>query len=234
MSHTILFDFDGTVAVGDGPVRAFATKVSQQLIEHEQEGFVREIFAALDEAERNGFTAEQRDGYGLVNLAAQAAQISAEALNESYHASRELLGSEHATITAPEGLREFLSALPEHTRAVLVTNAPNTRITEALEAMGLSGLFDEVICSAKKPFGLTEIARPFAERGTIAGVGDIWVNDLEPLIPFDAFTALIGAPGDHEPPHAVGNNLTDLLPALTEWVHSRPTPTHIPTSSLKH
>lgn len=217
MTDTIIFDFDGTISVGDGPIRAFAHALAPRLTDAAAERFLAATLADLELAALTGFSDADRDGYGLVRRHAAIAEADASALEAAFHESREQLASSAAPVSAPEGLREFLDALPEGVRAVLVTNAPDTRLAEAIAVLGLEGCFTEVHSSAGKPEQFAELVSPWIAAGRVLSVGDIWGNDLEPVQRLGGDTALIGAATPDTHPSYAAGTLTELLPELTEW-----------------
>ncbi|AMB59689.1 HAD family hydrolase [Microterricola viridarii] len=220
----IVFDFDGTVALGHGPVRAFAREVARRLPLDAAERMLAEFDGALaaDEAGARESTADAPlDGYDLVQRTAAAAGADESVLAEAYTASRWLLGTAEAPVAAPRGLAEFLAAAASAHR-VLVTNAPAIRVRETLEAIGLGDSFDRIITSAGKPDGFARILDELAPEGTaMLSIGDIWHNDLAPARERGHRTALVGR---HTPPAAApdfrAELLEELFPALTSWLDS--------------
>src|SRR6218665_1326599 len=126
----LLFDFDGTIALGHGPVLAYAELIADAL--GAPDGFVDGIRAAIDGDSR------ALDGYDAVRVAAEQEGADAALLSTAYLASRELLATPDAPIAAPAGLADFLREADA--QRILVTNPPDIRIDEALEALGLGGL----------------------------------------------------------------------------------------------
>ncbi|WP_413452907.1 HAD family hydrolase [Georgenia phoenicis] len=187
MGRTVIFDFDGTISLGDGPLDAYARCVARLA---GSEALLGEVAAAraLD-AERPG---TYRDGYHAVAAAAHAVGIDDATLSAGYLRSRELLGTDAAPVTAPRGLGAFLRRLAQDARLVLVTNAPAIRIPEALEALGADGAFDDVVCAAGKPAGLAAVIEQALAIGPVLSVGDIDEFDLAPARLLGADTALVG------------------------------------------
>lgn len=214
MNHrtTIIFDFDGTIALGDGPVIAYAQQVAAGL--SDPEGFLGGIRTALAAGDEGAL-----DGYDAVRRAAEAQSADAEHLSRAYLASRAQLGTSDALITAPEGLAEFLADVAGEAERVLVTNAPDIRLEEALAALGLGGLFDRVVTSAGKPAGLDAVLDALPADARVLSIGDIWFNDLAPVHRRGQATALVG---DFADPNAAPTfraaTLTALLPQLREWL----------------
>lgn len=206
----LIFDFDGTIALGDGPVRAYARAVASEL--GEPAGFDQ----ALDRAIADGGSL---DGYDAVRRAAETFGASPEMLGRAYAAGRVLLAGPDAPIEAPAGLAALLAEVDAE--RVLVTNAPGVRIPEALEALGLTGLFDRIVTAAGKPDGLAAILDEYGVDARLISIGDIWHNDLAPADARGHATALVGgdAPAGVRPTlHAA--DTAALIPALRAWISS--------------
>lgn len=205
----LLFDFDGTVALGDGPVIAYAREVSRAL--GGPEGFLSDVLATLA-ARTQGL-----DGYDAVRVAAERAGADASLLSAAYLTSRRQLATPHAAIEAPDGLADFLANADAE--RILVTNAPSIRLNEALVSLGLHALFDRVISNAGKPAGLEEVLDSFPADAPVLSIGDIWRNDLEPAQRRGHATALVGGfVDDGAHPLFRAETLTALLPRLSEWL----------------
>lgn len=221
MNHqtAVVFDFDGTIALGDGPVRAYARHVESLAgISGIEDALIVGVDGVLD-------------GYDAVRVLAEAQGVSAAVLSQAYLASRGELGTEGAPISAPEGLRSFIDeARAAGALVVLVTNAPDIRIAEALSALGLDDAFDRVVTGAGKPAGFGVIFDELASEGftKVLSIGDIWHNDLAPAQARGFATALVG---DNTDPSASplfrGESLTDILPDLRGWALN-------PASSFPH
>ncbi|GAA1588882.1 HAD family hydrolase [Leucobacter aridicollis] len=208
----MIFDFDGTVSLGDGPVLAYAQAVADGSGSDEFLPAVREHMALADGA--------YIDGYDLVRGVALEWGIAASALAQAYLASRELLATPAAPVAAPAGLAEFLERAPAE--RILLTNAPEIRIEAALDALGLRGAFDAVITSAGKPAGISDLLDRLGPERRVLSVGDVWQNDLAPVHARGHATALVGshAQPDARPDYA-GPTVTELLPALRAWLDGR-------------
>jgi FMN phosphatase YigB (HAD superfamily) len=214
---TIIFDFDGTIALGDGPVLAYAQQVATEL--GDPIGFLDGIRAALSGDEGS------LDGYDAVRRVAEAAGADAAQLSRAYLASRAQLATADAPINAPEGLADFLADADAD--RILVTNAPDIRLAEALTALGLEGLFDRIVSGAGKPAGLDAVLDELPAVSRVLSVGDIWHNDLAPAHRRGHTTALVGDFDDQAAaPTFRAPTLTALLPALQEWLGSANDSTH--------
>ncbi|MDQ0642488.1 HAD family hydrolase [Microbacterium murale] len=207
---TIIFDFDGTIALGDGPVLAYAQQAAAEIGAPESfvEGIRQTLAAGGDDA---------LDGYDAVRRAADVAGADAGHLSRAYLASRGQLGTADAPITAPEGLAQFLAEADAH--RILVTNAPDVRLNEALASLGLDGLFDRIVTSARKPAGIDRILDELPAGSRVLSIGDIWHNDLAPVHRRGHATALVGDFFDPDAdPTFRAATLTTLLPQLREWL----------------
>ncbi|WP_152649829.1 HAD family hydrolase [Demequina oxidasica] len=228
MTHTIVFDFDGTLALGLGPLKAYARCVAELVETSRRESVEAELDAAILEFERS--TDRYRDAYDAVRQASLALGIEDETLSRGYMASREVLATEAAPVKAPAGLREFLESLPCYVTVTMVTNAPDIRITEALIALGVEDLIGARVCSARKPAGIEAVVRDALQHGPVLSVGDIYEFDLAPALELGADAALVGDTSGRYSDRVTmaGATLTDLYPAISAWATSSTALTHVP------
>nr|WP_201471293.1 haloacid dehalogenase-like hydrolase [Microbacterium hydrocarbonoxydans] len=224
MNSILLFDFDGTIALGDGPVLAYAAQVAAAL--GDRDGFVDGIRETLSAADGGAL-----DGYDAVRRAATARGADSRLLSAAYLASRAELATAAAPISAPAGLADFLAAAAASAERVLVTNAPAIRIDEALEALGLTGLFDRIVTSARKPAGLVAFLAALPDDARVLSIGDIWHNDLAPAHARGHATALIGGfPDGEATPTYRAADFATLIPQLDAWLRHEPAPVPALTS----
>ncbi|WP_229731218.1 HAD family hydrolase [Microbacterium faecale] len=217
MTSTIVFDFDGTVAVGAGPVVAYAREVAR----HADEAFLARVEAtirAFDAGETDRF----RDGYDIVGTLAEESGIDPEARQRAYLASRGLLGTPDAAAELAPGLAEILADLPRETRVVLATNAPAAGVEPALTAWGVRDRFDELIYDTGKPAGLAPIIERALADGPVLAIGDIVENDLSPATAVGADTALVGATAATSTAEVTmrAETLADLADQIVAWARA--------------
>ncbi len=206
----LIFDFDGTVAVGDGPLLAYARAVAVHTASADD--FVAAVVAHLAAPADDVI-----DGYDAVRRLALDAGVDDDALASAYTASRTRLAGPDAPVSTPTGLAAFLAEVDAE--RLLVTNAPATRLDEALTAMGLAGLFDRVVTDAAKPAGLEALLDRIEPGAAVLTVGDVWRNDLAPAHSRGFDTALVGGYADPAAaPTFRADTLDELLPALAAWV----------------
>jgi len=216
VTSTIIFDFDGTVIVGNGPVLAYAREMAR---------FAPEGFLARAEVEIASFEAgdagRYRDGYDVVGVLGAEAGVPAEERQLAYLSSRELLGSVGPADPAP-GLADILRRIPETTRVILATNAPEAGVEGALASWGILDHFDELIYDTGKPAGLGPIIARALATGPVLSVGDIVVNDLAPATELGADTALVGATAETSPASVTmrATTLAELADQIVAWAHA--------------
>jgi FMN phosphatase YigB (HAD superfamily) len=216
---TVVFDFDGTLALGSGPLEAYIRTLADLT---GSDAATRACREALEQFEAG--TSPHRDAYDAVRTAALAHGITDAHLSRAYLASREQLGTESGAVSSPAGLVEFLTGLSEHAALVLATNAPNIGVDRALSCLGIAALIDERHHDVGKPAGLAPIIAEHLRHGPVLSVGDIWEFDLAPAAQLGADTALVGVRDVHAArPTFRGVTLTDLYDDISAWT-LRPLP----------
>lgn len=223
MTPTIVFDFDGTLALGDGPIVAFARAIGDRTGDA---GFAARAEAALERFAVGD--SDHRDGYDTVTRLALADGVSRDVLDGAYGASRALLGSDAAPVEPPDGLAGFVQRIEGRARLVLATNAPGDSVAAVLEAWGIAAAFDATHFSIGKPDGLVPVLRDALARGPVLAVGDIVEFDLAPAAALGADTALVGATAGRAGTAGTagtaitmqGASLADLYDAIDAWIAS--------------
>ncbi|WP_208858760.1 HAD family hydrolase [Cryobacterium zongtaii] len=228
--RVLVFDFDGTVSLGHGPIRSYARFIAGGLPTAHAVDFLGRFEDSISGTPWATTCPDGQpiDGYDLVRLLAAHYDVSASARSAAYLASRHQLATNAAPVTAPAGLADFLAEARPAAYLVLATNAPAIRIDEALAALGLTGAFDVVHTDVGKPAGFDPLLDSLLTRlpvgansTNLASIGDVWENDLAPAYRRGATTALVGA---HRPSPATptyrAEHLHELYPALRGWLDS--------------
>ena len=219
----LLFDFDGTLYVGDLPVHAYARRVAERLDGAAGVGVVAGMRRFLEDRSVPGdpgtdLTAAQ-DGYQAVELLAVAAGADADMLSAAYRQSRHDLAASAFAVDAPDGLVDLLTGLHGQVRSVVVSNADPAGMAEVLAGTGLAPLLDEVILDAGKPDCWPPLIERYADlvggADRLLAVGDRWSGDLAPIAAAGGWTGLIDRFGRGDgSPDARAADLTALLPAI--------------------
>ena len=239
--RVIIFDFDGTITVGDGPVLAYAAQVATRLAPGLADSFRAAVAAGLHgetstTSTSTVLTADAVDDYDLVRQVALLHGADTALLSAAYLSSRELLATEKAPIAAPalepargtrapDDLASWLRRLSTRAYLVLATNAPSTGLDRALAVLGVTDAFDEVRTSVGKPDGMHALVDEMLARGPVLSVGDVWHNDLEPVWARGAATALLtrAGAGDARATYRA-DTLGGLAPSITAWASAAPDP----------
>jgi FMN phosphatase YigB (HAD superfamily) len=205
VERTIIFDFDGTVCLGDGPALEYARGVADAHpsladLEHR----VARHLAGDALAEFVGAV----DGYQAVQSAA-------------FRAARRRLAEEGLGVHAPAGFGAFARDLRERgVRMLLVTNAPGEGLDSILALLGIAACFDRIVADAGKPEGMHAVLDGIAgEVSTVLSIGDIWVNDLSVPHRRGAATALIDGHGNQPgTPDVRVRAMPDLYMWVQRWI----------------
>lgn len=226
MAPSIVFDFDGTLAIGHGPVRAYAACVADGAAV--APGFIDRVDGEL--ARYDAGESTYRDGYDIVGSLAEAAGVTLDARAEAYERSRTRLGSELAVVDTIDGLDAALETLGRSARLVLATNAPETGVAAVLDAWGVRDRFDELHYTVGKPVGLERLIERLITEGPVLAIGDIFEFDLAPAAALGADTALVGATAENSTASVTmrGRSLADLVPDLHAWAASVASSTSAP------
>jgi FMN phosphatase YigB (HAD superfamily) len=217
----LLLDFDGTVCLGDDPVLAYAEATVRGLPATEATRILDTVRAYLN-AELGPRWA---DGY-LAVKELTTGLVTEDTRSAAYAESRHRLEADELNVTTPDGLHGFLGGLEGVAERVLVTNAPLEGVSGVLDRLGLAPLLDRVLPSAHKPDGWEDLL-PRALNGRAAAeavsVGDVYRNDLAPLIPHGVATAFIDrftTPGLPIAPTWTASGFPELYADLDQWLRT--------------
>ncbi len=223
----LLFDFDGTLYVGDLPTLAYARHCADQLPPAAATDLIDGIRFFLEGksiADRRVDLGAAEDGRQAVEILAAAAGLTPDQVAAAYRRSRTDLAASAFVLDPPEGLAELLTELVG-VHIMIVTNAHRVGVAEVLAAIGLIAYIDEVVTDAGKPDSMPGIVRSTlaridsaAEPRRLMVVGDRWSADLADASRIGATTALIDRfrRGDGQPTvRATG--LAGLIPAIRDW-----------------
>lgn len=221
----LLFDFDGTVCLGDGPAYAYARRVAAALGPDDERAFLAAHDAFCKGRPTTASTFDALDPYNAVRRLAGEYGLGEDVRLPAYLEARAGMAAGEFELSAPEGFREFLWDLPGGVRTALVTNAPLDGLEAILARIKLDGLFDEVIGDAAKPAGLGPILDGLLggrEASSLLSIGDIPRNDLVPAAERGCATAYVDHFGRPWPrADAAGATLPELYPFIRRWADER-------------
>lgn len=217
----LLLDFDGTVCLGDDPVLAYAEATVSAL----PAGTADTVLTTLRSYLGGELGPRWADGYQAVkDLTLHL--VDEDTRSSAYALSRARLEADELSVHTPQGLHAFLAEAGEDAERVLVTNAPAEGVTGVVERLGLSRLIDAVVPSARKPAGWDHLLGDLlGDRAADAAVsvGDVYVNDIAPLIPHGIATAFIDRHGPTAVPATptwTAPGFPELYPTLQQWLRS--------------
>jgi len=191
----LILDFDGTLCLGDEPVRAYARAVA-----YEARFDPAVLLAPLDaflggEPATPGILEGTSDGYQAVAALGSQHALDSAALGRAYRASRLDVDAGRVPLHAAPGMADELERWAGW-RRVLVTNAPEEGTRALIGSLGYAHVVDTVIGDAGKPAGLERLLESGGALDVnpalpLASIGDIWRNDLAPVAQLGGLTALI-------------------------------------------
>ncbi len=230
-----MFDFDGTIYVGDLPVLAYARHSADQLGEAAATDLIDGIRFFLEGRSVRDADAGLRvdlgvaqDGFQAVEILADNMGLTDRQIGTAYRQARLDLGRTAFALDPPEGLIELLTELAG-VHVMVVTNADSAGVTEVLTAIGLAGHIDDVITDAGKPGSMPRIIADTLRRigavdapTRLMAIGDRWTEDLAEAHLAGACTALVDRFGRGDgTPTARAADLAGLLPAIQRWAGAR-------------
>ncbi|WP_300009104.1 HAD family hydrolase [Pseudonocardia sp.] len=219
--RVLLLDLDGTVCLGDGPARRYATEVGARLAAPHRDDLAADLAAFLAGEVRG----RAQDAYQLVQAHAARCGLAAAEVSGAYLASRDALLAGEVEVEAPCGLVALLAELRPAVHVVLLTNAPAFGLEVLLARLGLDDVVDETIGDAGKPGGMAAVLDELLGRFRIEGepwrllsVGDVWENDLAGPAERGCATAYVDRFGLRQgPAGAAAATVEGLYPAIRAW-----------------
>lgn len=215
---TVVFDFDGTVCLGNDPVRAYAEGVGRHLDQNEVDIMNDDLERFLEHPSE---LPQYSDGYDVVQSHATG-RLTSDQTQEAYMRSRRLLAEGVFDICPPERLGWLLRRMGElGFRRVLATNSPIIGLRETLERFQLLGDFDEIIPGVGKPNGWNALIDRFvADRRSgapgLLSIGDYWKNDIAPVVAAGQLTAFIHEPDPSMPATITSPTLSGMADNIVD------------------
>ena len=189
----LILDFDGTLCLGDGPVRAFAREVASAV--GAPEGELLHPLGRFLRGEPGTEFDGCADAYTAVAMWARGRGLGRDGMTAAFLRGRAELDAGRIDITTPEGVIDRLGSITGWHR-VLVTNSPLASTITLTTRLALQPVLDAIIGDAAKPGGLEALLAAGGELDArrwqrIVSIGDIWVNDLAPVHAVGGDTGLI-------------------------------------------
>lgn len=223
----LVLDMDGTIVLGDDPVRVYAAAAAEALAPHDGAASA-ELLQVVDGYLAGEPTVSAPDGYQAVARTALRLGLTSPELDAA--ADRVLDAPDALALTAPPDLAPLLADLRPDVHVVVASNGAPRWMEHALDRVGVADLVDERHGSLGKPAGLEQLVDDLLDRfdwrrqpHRMLGVGDVWANDLAPIAAVGGVTALVdrwGRAGGR--PSHVGAAFGDLVPAIRAWADGLP------------
>lgn len=220
---TLVLDFDGTVCLGDDPVRLYCEEVIRVLDQATGARITASLDGFLDGHPVAGLE-ESQDGYQAVQRLAAGVGVLPAQLDVAYRDSRRRFDAGEGQAWVPDGLLEELAAVRARgVDLILVTNAPMLGVRAFAERTGLAEHLTGVVPDAGKPTGMAPILQRLLEQvdhrsERLMSVGDVWANDIEPALGLGCAAAYIDrfrtAPDEAT---ATAPTIQGLYPVLRAW-----------------
>lgn len=125
------------------------------------------------------------DGWAVVSLIGKAlGLLDKERSDNIYHKTRDKMSTDG--VQGNWRLRDAIVQLNKKFTTVLLTNSYRETTEDFLHQLGMEGLFEKMVCSAHKPWGMVESLKAYCpeleiEPESFLSIGDNAFNDLLPL-----------------------------------------------------
>ena len=223
VAAVLVWDLDGTLYRSEEACRHYARGIAATLDRDRRSAYLE----ALDRYLAGEGGVEASDGWEAAVVLAGGPRAS-RAFPEAFARTREFMVTDACRLDVPEGLSAFLVGIAPVARRVLVSNTPTFGVLPLLARLELLDRFDEIVCDANKPSGLSvrlcALAEMYGlERDSVLSIGDHFVNDIEPALAVGCATAYLDpfrvGPRDRATLEAA--RFEDLLDAVSGWVDER-------------
>lgn len=125
------------------------------------------------------------DGWAVVSLIGKTlGLLDKERSDCIYRKTRDKMSADG--VKDNQRLRDAIEQLNEKFTTVLLTNSYRETTEDFLHQLGMEGLFEKMVCSAHKPWGMVESLKAYCpeletEPESFLSIGDNAFNDLLPL-----------------------------------------------------
>jgi len=188
----LVFDLDGTLYRSTAACLHYAQGIAEMLEPAARAPYLEAVERFLS----GGDGVEASDGWEAAVLLAGGERGASRAFAEPFGRTREFMLSDACDLEVPGGLVELLERTSGTSRRVLVSNTPSFGVMPLLARLGLTTLFDEIVCDAAKPHRFAERLRGYAQvealpERSVLSIGDHFVNDIAPALEAGCSSAYI-------------------------------------------
>lgn len=217
----LVFDLDGTLYRSAAACLHYAQGIAETL----DPGARTAYLEAVEKFLRAEGGIDASDGWEAAVLLAGGARGASRAFAEPFSRTREYMLSDACDLEVPVGLVELLERVAGTTRRVLVSNTPSFGVMPLLARLGLTTLFDEIVCDAAKPNRFAERLCAYAQvegvpARSVLSIGDHFVNDIAPALAAGCASAYIDpfGVGPHGEADFEAPRFEDLLDQIDAWL----------------
>ncbi len=220
MEKIVVFDFDGTIMVGDQPYLRCAEIISKKMTVKDADDFLSTVKAALN----HSISFPGEDGWSM--LASLSKRYAKESIfTEAFHETRkEMLSSEEMTYV-PVSVKVLLTEIKPYSILALASNSPAKYVEPVLERYSLHSFFKYILPGAGKPAGLRQLVMNIANLEKLDGayevlsIGDHYVNDILPAVESGWDGAFVNPFGlDRRLSTISGESIATLSQWILNWV----------------
>lgn len=183
MSKIVVFDFDGTVILGDQPYYRCAEIISKQLNSSDADAFLLKVKAALT----HSIPFPGEDGWNLLsNLSRE--YISSDAFRIAFHETRKEMLENDGMTYMPDSVKLLLKRIKPYAVLALASNSPPPYVEPVVRKYSLDSYFSYVRPSAQKPAGFHQMVmqiinqEKLPENCRVLSIGDHYINDILPAV----------------------------------------------------
>ncbi|MGC8515388.1 MAG: HAD family hydrolase [Thermoplasmata archaeon] len=221
MRKIVVFDFDGTVILGDQPYYRCAEIISKQIHSSDAEAFLSRVNAALTHT--IPFPGE--DGWNLLsNLSRE--YISSDAFTSAFHETRKEMLENDGMTYMPDSVKLLLRRIKPYAVLALASNSPPPYVEPVVRKYSLDSYFSYVRPSAQKPAGFQHMVMQIIDHEKlhedcrVLSVGDHYINDILPAVESGWDGAFVN-PFRLDPRKSTvsAENIGALSDWIIDWVH---------------
>jgi FMN phosphatase YigB (HAD superfamily) len=219
MRKVVVFDFDGTVILGDKPYYRCAEIISKQLPASEANVFLSRVEGAL--AHSIPFPGE--DGWNMLSDLSREF-TSNDIYTASFHQTRKEMLEKGDMTYMPDAVKALLGRIRPYVVLALASNSPPIYVEPVVRKYSLDSYFTYVRPGAGKPAGFVRMVRQIIEQERlpkdcrVLSVGDHYINDIFPAVESGWDGAFVNPFGlDPRRSTVSAENIADLSPWIVSW-----------------